>query len=198
MPNNMALSLIHMHCMAHGNGVVGGWHSCHTRVHCRNTRGKRMLRNCGALRSRWFEQCGSWLSLAYVVLHACEWIFSFAFVSWCGPFPLEPQSEFERSCGLDKFWVPMQLEMAKDSECDNELVVCCGYDAMLLRGPELDDAPRSEWTKANRPGWRMLIMPPQLPREDDISLVAVKKIDCGKTYEEAEARRVQYKTDAKV
>ena len=44
----------------------------------------------------------------------------------------------------------------------------------------------------------MLIMPPQLPREDDISLVAVKKIDCEKTYEEAEARRVQYKADAKV
>ena len=44
----------------------------------------------------------------------------------------------------------------------------------------------------------MLIMPPQLPREDDISLVAVKEIDCEKTYEEAEARRVQYKVDAKV
>ena len=25
-PNNTALFLIHMHCMAHGNGVVGGWH----------------------------------------------------------------------------------------------------------------------------------------------------------------------------
>ena len=74
-PNNMALSLIHMHCMAHGNGVVGGWHWCFTRVHCRNTCGKRMLRNCGALHSRWFEQCESLLSLAYVVLHACEWIF---------------------------------------------------------------------------------------------------------------------------
>jgi hypothetical protein len=78
---------------------------------------------------------------------------------------------------LDKFWVPMQLEMEKDLECDKEWVVCCGYDAMLLRGSELDDAPRSEWTKATRPGWRMLIMPPQLPGEDDISLVAVKKID---------------------
>jgi hypothetical protein len=99
---------------------------------------------------------------------------------------------------LDKFWVPMQLEMEKDSECDKEWVVCCGYDAMLLRGSELDDAPRSEWTKATRPGGRMLIMPPQLPGEDDISLVAVKKIDCEKTYEEAEARRVQYKADAKV
>ena len=44
----------------------------------------------------------------------------------------------------------------------------------------------------------MLIMPPQLPGEDDISLVAVEKIDCEKTYEEAEARRVQYKADAKV
>ena len=30
------------------------------------------------------------------------------------------------------------------------------------------------------------------------SLVAVKRIDCEKTYEEAEARRVQYKADAKV
>ena len=99
---------------------------------------------------------------------------------------------------LDEFWVPMQLEMEKDSECDKEWVVCCGYDAMLLRGSESDDAPRSEWTKADRPGWRMLIMPPQLPGEDDISLVAVKKIDCEKTYEEAEARRVQYKADAKV
>ena len=99
---------------------------------------------------------------------------------------------------LVKFWVPMQLEMEKDSECDKEWVVCCGYDAMLLRGSELDDAPRSEWTKATRPGWRMLIMPPQLPEEDHISLVAVKKIDCEKTYEEAEARRVQYKADAKV
>ena len=44
-PNNMVLSLIHMHCMAHGNAVVGGWHPCFTRVHCRNTCGKRMLRN---------------------------------------------------------------------------------------------------------------------------------------------------------
>ena len=44
----------------------------------------------------------------------------------------------------------------------------------------------------------MLIMPPQLPGDYDISLVAVKKIDCEKTYEEAEARRVQYKADAKV
>ena len=59
-------------------------------------------------------------------------------------------------------------------------------------------APRSEWTKATRPGWRMLIMAPQLPGEDDISLVAVKKIDCEKTYEEAETRRVQYKANAKV
>ena len=54
---------------------------------------------------------------------------------------------------LDKFWVPMQLEMEKDLECDKEWVVCCGYDAVLLRGSELDDAPRSEWTKATRPGW---------------------------------------------
>ena len=99
---------------------------------------------------------------------------------------------------LDKFWVPMQLEMEKDSERDKEWVVCCGDDAMLLRGSELDDAPKSEWTKATRPGWRMLIMPPQLPGEDDISLVAVKKFDCEKTHEEAEARRVQYKADAKV
>ena len=99
---------------------------------------------------------------------------------------------------LDKFWVPMQFEMEKDLECDKEWVVCCGYDAMLLRGSELDDAPRSELTKATRPGWRMLIMPPQLPGEDDISLVAVKQIDCEKTYEEAEAQRVQYKAEAKV
>ena len=34
-----------------------------------------MLSNCDALHSRWFEQCESLLSLAYVVLHACEWIF---------------------------------------------------------------------------------------------------------------------------
>ena len=53
---------------------------------------------------------------------------------------------------LDKFWVPMQLEMEKNSECDKEWVVCCGYDAMFLRGWELDDARRSEWTKATRPG----------------------------------------------
>ena len=45
---------------------------------------------------------------------------------------------------LYKIWVPMQLVMEKDSECDKEWVVCCGYDAMLLRGSELDDAPRSE------------------------------------------------------
>ena len=45
---------------------------------------------------------------------------------------------------LDNFWVPMQLEMEKTSECDKEWVVCCGKDAMLLRGSELDDAPRSE------------------------------------------------------
>ena len=99
---------------------------------------------------------------------------------------------------LDKFSVPMQLEMEEDLECDKEWVVCCGYDAMLLRGSELDDAPRSEWTRATRPGWRMLIMPLQLPGEDDISLMTVKKIDCEKTYEEAEARRVQYKANAKV
>ena len=99
---------------------------------------------------------------------------------------------------LDKFWVPMQLGMEKDLECDKEWVVCCGYDAMLLRGSELDDAPRSEWTKATHLGWRMLIMPPQLPQQDDIGLAAVKKIDCEKTYEEAEDRRVQYKAAAKV
>ena len=99
---------------------------------------------------------------------------------------------------VDKFWVPMQLDMEKDSECDRKWVVCCGYDAMLLRGSELDDAPRSEWTKATRPGSRMLIMHPQLPGEDDISLVALKRIDCEKTYEKAEARSVQYKADAKV
>ena len=98
---------------------------------------------------------------------------------------------------LDKFWVRMQLEMEKDSKCDKEWVVYRGYDALLLRGSEVDDAPRSEWTKASRPGWRMLIMHPQHPGEDDISLVAVKKIDCEKTYEEAEALRVQYKADAK-
>ena len=34
-----------------------------------------MLRDCGALHSRWFEYCESLLSLAYVVWHACEWIF---------------------------------------------------------------------------------------------------------------------------
>ena len=92
----------------------------------------------------------------------------------------------------------MQLEMEKDSECDKKWVVCCGYDAMLLRGSELDDALRSEWTKVFRPGWRMLVMPPQLPGEDDISLVPLKKIDYEETYEEAEARRGQYKADAKV
>ena len=54
---------------------------------------------------------------------------------------------------LDKFCVPMQLEMEKDSECDKEWVVCCGYDAILLRGLELDDATRSEWTEATRLGW---------------------------------------------
>ena len=109
-----------------------------------------------------------------------------------------PTRGFLRLKHLDKFWVPMQLEIERDSECDTEWVVCCGYDAMLLRGAELDHAPRSEWTKATRPRWRMLIMPPQLPGEDDISLVAVEKIDCEKTYEVAEARRVQYKADAKV
>ena len=69
---------------------------------------------------------------------------------------------------------------------------------MLLRGSELDDAPRSECTKATCPRWPMLIMLPQLAGEDDISLVAVKKFDCEKTCAEAEARRVQYKADAKV
>ena len=44
---------------------------------------------------------------------------------------------------VDTFWVPMRLETEKYSECDKEWVVCCGYDAMLLRGSELDDAPRS-------------------------------------------------------
>ena len=88
--------------------------------------------------------------------------------------------------------------MEEDSECDKEWVVCCGYDAMLLLGSELDDAPRSEWTKATRPAWRMLIMPPQLPGEDDISLLAVKQIDYEKTYEVVEAQRVQYKADPKV
>ena len=42
------------------------------RRYCRNTCGKRTLRKCGTLHSRWFEQCESLLSLAYVVLHACE------------------------------------------------------------------------------------------------------------------------------
>ena len=33
--------------------------------------------------------------------------------------------------------------MEKDLECDKEWVVCCGYDAMLLRGSKLDDAPEA-------------------------------------------------------
>ena len=221
-----------------------------------------MLRNCGALHSRGFEQCESLLSLAYVVLHACEWIFplllSFvvAFSLWSLKVSLkgamasnveeeakkeeeeeeeEPTNDLDdpneekvptndahegdeckevervveedgvpptraslRLKDLDKFTAFMQLEMEKDSECDKEWVVCCRYDAMLLRGSGLDDAPRSQWTKASCPGRRMLIMPPQLPGENDISLLAVNKIDCEKTYEEAETQRVQCKADAKV
>ena len=233
----------------------GGTRVLHARI-------ARTLRIAEPLHSCWFQQCESLLSLAYVVLHACDWIFPLL-LSVAVAFSLyklkvslkravasnveeeakkeekeeekeptndvdDPDEEEEptndahgedeckevervveeyevpptraplRLKDLDKFSVPMQLEMEKDSECDKDWVACCGYDATLLRGSELDDAPRNEWTKANRPGWRMLITLPQLPGEDDISLVAVKEIDCEKTYEEAEARRMQYKADTKV
>ena len=45
---------------------------------------------------------------------------------------------------------------------------------------------------ARKPGWRMLLMPPQLPGEGDLSLVAVRRADCEKDESEALARCRDY------
>ena len=87
---------------------------------------------------------------------------------------------------LEKVWVPMRMDGT------NECVACCGYEASGLKGTSLDDATPELWRKAQKLGWRMLLMPPQLPGEDDLSLVPVRRADCEKDESEALARCRDY------
>ena len=87
---------------------------------------------------------------------------------------------------LEKVWVPMTRDGT------NEFVACCGYEASRLKGTSLDAAAPELWRTARKPGWRMLLMPPQFPGEDDLSLVAVQLADCEKDKSEALARCRDY------
>ena len=83
---------------------------------------------------------------------------------------------------LEKVWVPMRMDGTSG------FVACCGYEASRLKGTSLDEATPELWRKAQKPGWRMLLMPPQFPGEDYLSLVAVRRADCEKDESEALAR----------
>ena len=83
---------------------------------------------------------------------------------------------------VEKVWVPMRMDGT------NEFVACCGYEASRLKGTSLDDATPELWRKAQKPGWRMLLMPPPFPGQDDLSLVPVRRADCEKDESEALAR----------
>ena len=87
---------------------------------------------------------------------------------------------------LEKFWVPMRMDGT------NGFVACCDYEASRLKGTSLDDATPELWRKAQKPGWRMLLMPPGFPGEDDLSLVPVRRADCEKDESEASARCRDY------
>ena len=90
---------------------------------------------------------------------------------------------------LEQVWVPMRMDGT------NEFVACCGYEASRLEGTSLDSASPKLWGKAQKPGWRMLLMPPQFPGEDDVSLVLVRRADCGKDESEALARCRDYEAN---
>ena len=90
---------------------------------------------------------------------------------------------------LEKVWVPMRMDWT------NKFVACCGYEASRLKGSSLDDATPELWRKAQKPGWRMLLMPPQFPPEDEPSLVAVRRADCEKDESEALARCRDYEAN---
>ena len=77
----------------------------------------------------------------------------------------------------------------------NEFVECCGYEASRLKGTSLDDATPQLWRKAQKPGWRMLLMPPQFPGEDDLSLVLVRRANREKDESEALARCKDYEAN---
>ena len=87
---------------------------------------------------------------------------------------------------LEKVWVPMRMDGT------NKFVACCGYEASRLKGTSLDDATLQLWRTARKPGWRMLLMPPQFPGENDLPLVAVRRADCEKDEAEALARCRDY------
>ena len=89
---------------------------------------------------------------------------------------------------LKKVWVPMRMDGT------NDFVACCGYEASRLKGTSLDNATPELWRKAQKHGWRMLLMPPQFPGEDDLSLVPVRRADCEKDESEALARCRDYET----
>ena len=87
---------------------------------------------------------------------------------------------------FEKVWVPMRMDGA------NEFVAWCGYEASRLKGTSLDDATPELWRTSRKPGRRMLLMPPQFPCEDDLSLVAVWRADGEKDESEALARCRDY------
>ena len=58
---------------------------------------------------------------------------------------------------LEKVWVPMRTDGT------NEFVAGCGYEISRPKGTSLDDANPELWRTAQKPGWRMLLIPPQFP-----------------------------------
>ena len=90
---------------------------------------------------------------------------------------------------LEKFWVPMRMDGT------NEFVACCGYEASRLKSNSLADATPELWRKAQKPGSRMLLMPPRFPGEDDLSLVPVRQAECEKDESEAMARCRDYEAN---
>ena len=87
---------------------------------------------------------------------------------------------------LKKVWVRMRLDGT------NEFVACCGYEASRLKSTSLDEATLKFSRKARKPGWRMLLMPPQFPGEDDLPPVPVRRAYCEKDESEALARCRDY------
>ena len=90
---------------------------------------------------------------------------------------------------LEKIWVPMEMDGT------NEFVACCGYEATRLKGTSLADATPELWRKAQKPGRRMMLIPPQFLGEDDLPLVPVRRADCEKDESEALARCRDYEAN---
>ena len=66
---------------------------------------------------------------------------------------------------LEKVWVPRRMDDT------SAFVACCGYEASRLKGSILDNATPELWRKAQKSGWRMLLMPPRFPGEEESFIV---------------------------